>query len=418
MRAQRRRHSTSGRGRLRAVAVVALVAAAYAPPNSVHTVADQKTQLAWQASWRNAPQPPIASGPSHDGFTNQTVRMIVHPTAGGQAVRVRLSNLYGTAPLQVGKVAVAEQDTGPTAVASTQRVVTFDGSGSITIPAGGETLSDAVPFETRAGRNLLVSLYLTGSTGPTTWHNKAQATSYISGPGDWTTEPGGSPFQSITPSWFFLDGLDVLTHPLAGTIVAFGDSITDGAYSTIDADHTYVDWLARRLGDYAVLNEGIGGNEVLADTPGGGQSALMRFQRDALEQPGLTDVIFLEGVNDIGANATVQQLIDGMTQIIDQAHAHCLRIVGGTITPFKNSVYYTDDHEKTREAVNQWIRTSGQFDAVADFDKALRDKSDPLVIDPRYHTVGDLHPNDAGYKAMAAAVNVPKPETGPSCTPD
>ncbi|GIH14880.1 SGNH/GDSL hydrolase family protein [Rugosimonospora africana] len=413
----------NGRHSLRVAAVVAVVAAAIAGSGSTDAVAGQDPAPAgpgsgWQASWRTAPQPPIATGPSHDGFTGQTVRMVIHPTAGGQAVRVRLSNLYGTAPLQVAKVAVATQDTGPTAVAKTQRVVTFDGSDSATIPAGGETVSDAVPFATRAGKNLLVSLYLTGPTGPTTWHNKAQATSYISSPGDWTTEPGGSPYQSITPSWFFLDGLDVLTHPLARTIVAFGDSITDGAYSTIDADRTYPDWLARRLGDYAVLNEGIGGNQILTDTQGGGPSALHRIQRDAFEQPGVTDVIFLEGVNDIGANATAQQLIDGMTQIVDQAHARCLRIIGGTITPFKNSVYYTDEHEKTREAVNAWIRTSGQFDGVADFDKALRDGTDPLVIDPRYHTVGDLHPNDAGYKAMAAAVNVPKPATGPGCTHD
>lgn len=406
----------NGKNVVRAAAVVAVAAAAIAGPSSTEAVAGQDPVSGWQASWRTAPQPPIASGPSHDGFTGQTVRMIIHPTVGGRAVRLRVSNLYGTAPLQVGKVAVAEQDTGPTAVASTQRVVTFDGSGSLTIPAGGETVSDAVPLQTRAGKNLLVSIYLTGTTGPTTWHNKAQATSYISSPGDWTTEPGGSPYQSITPSWFFLDGLDVLTHPVAGTVVAFGDSITDGAYSTIDADHTYVDWLARRLGDHAVLNEGIGGNEILADTPGGGQSALNRFQRDALEQPGVTDVIFLEGVNDIGANATAQQLIDGMTQIINEAHAHCVRIIGGTITPFKNSVYYTDDHEKIRETVNQWIRTSGQFDGVADFDKALRDRADPLVIDPRYHTVGDLHPNDVGYKAMAAAVNLSSLRTGASCT--
>lgn len=403
---------------LRAAAVLALAVAAIAGQSPTNAVAGQDPASGWHASWRTAPQPPLASGPSHDGLTGQTVRMIIHPTVGGRAVRVQLSNLYGTTPLQVGRVAVAQQDTGPAAVARTQRVVTFGPSPSLTIPAGDQAVSDAVPLEVRAGRNLLVSLYLPGATGPTTWHNKAQATSYISSPGDWTTEPGGSPYQGITPSWFFLDGLDVLARPLAGTIVAFGDSITDGAYSTIDADHTYVDWLAHRLGDYAVLNEGIGGNRILTDTPGGGQSALHRIQRDAFEQPGVTDVILLEGVNDIGANATAQQLIDGMTQIVDRAHARCLRIIGGTVTPFKNSVYDTDEHERTREAVNQWIRTSGKFDGVADFDKALRDSADPLVIDPRYHTVGDLHPNDAGYKAMAAAVTLPRPGSGPSCTHD
>ena len=398
----------------RAAAVVAVCAMAVAVPSSTYavveaesaTVAGQGNGLGWQASWRSAPQPPLASGPSHDGFANQTVRMVVYPTVGGQAVRVRLSNLYGTAPLRVGKVAVAEQDSGPTVIADTQRVLTFDGGESATIAAGTETVSDAVSLQTHAGRNVVVSLYLTAGTGPTTWHNKAQATSYISSPGDWATEAGGSPYQSITPSWFFLDGLDVLTHPLRGTVVAFGDSITDGAYSTIDANHTYVDWLSRRLGDYAILNEGIGGNQILTDTLSGGESALHRFQRDVIEQPGVTDVIFLEGVNDIGGGATEQQLVDAMTRLIDEAHAHGLRVIGGTITPFKNSVYDTAAHEQTREAVNRWIRTSGRFDGVADFDQALRDPADPLVIDPRYHTVGDLHPNDAGYKAMADAVNL------------
>lgn len=403
---------------LRAAAVTAACAAAIVAPNSTHASADPQTRSAWQASWRTAPQPPVASGPSHDGFTNQTLRMIINPTIGGQAVRVRVSNLYGAAPLQVGKVTVANQDSGPTVAPNTQHPVTFGGSGSITIPAGVEAVSDAVPLPVRADKNLAISLYLTGNTGPATWHNKAQTTSYISSPGDWANEPGGSPYQSITSSWFFLDGLDVLTQPLRGTVVAFGDSITDGAYSTIDADHTYSDWLARRADDVAVLNEGIGGNQILADNAAGGQSALARFRRDAIEQPGVTEVVFLEGVNDIGANATTEQIIAAMTQIINQAHAGCLRIIGGTITPFKNSVYYSDDHEKTREAVNQWIRTSGQFDGVADFDRALRDPADPLVIDPRYHTVGDLHPNDRGYQVMADTVDLSNLTGTASCPVD
>ncbi|MGI8880195.1 MAG: SGNH/GDSL hydrolase family protein [Jatrophihabitans sp.] len=388
---------------MRVLLAISVIAAAI--PISAFAAVKHETASTWQPAWRTAPQPPVASGPSHDGFTNQTIRMVVHPTVSGQSVRVRVSNRYGTSVLHVGKVAVAEQDVGPTVHERTQRVVTFGQSQAITISAGAEAVSDAVAFRARKGTNLVISLYVTGPTGPTTWHNKAQTTSYISGPGDWATEPGGSPFQSITPSWFFLDGVDVLSRPLAGTVIAFGDSITDGAYSTIDAAHTYVDWLARRFDDRAVLNEGIGGNQLLADTVGGGESALHRFQRDVIDQPGASTVILLEGVNDIGANATAQQIIDGMLQIIAMAHAHCLSIVGGTITPFKNSVYDTPDHEQTRQSVNQWIRTTGQFDRVVDFDKTLRDPADPLVIAARYHTVGDLHPNDVGYKAMADAVN-------------
>jgi lysophospholipase L1-like esterase len=403
--------------RLRVAAVVAVCAAAVAIPVATYASTDNATASSWQPSWRTAPQQPVASGLSHDGFTNQTVRMIVRPTVGGPALRVRLSNLYGTTPLSVGPVAVAEQDVGPTVVAHTQRVVTFAHSESTTVAAGTEAVSDPVSFRTRAGRNLVVSVYLTGPTGPATWHNKAQTTSYISSPGDWATEPGGSPYQSITPSWFYLDGVDVLARPPAGTVVAFGDSITDGSYSTMDADSTYPDWLARRAGNYAVLNEGVGGNRILTDTPGGGESALHRFERDVLDQ-GASAVVFLEGVNDIGANATAQQVVDGLTQLIDEAHAHCVRIIGGTITPFENSVYDTPEHEQIRESVNQWIRTSGQFDGVADFDRALRDPADARRIDPRYHTVGDLHPNDVGYRVMADTVDLAQLENGDTCPHD
>jgi lysophospholipase L1-like esterase len=371
--------------------------------------------LRWQASWRAAPQPPIATGPSQDGMANETIRMIVHPTAGGQELRVRLSNAYGTGALDVGAVAVGVQQAGPTVIPDTQQTVTFAGSDSVTIPAGAEAVSDPVRMQVQEGRDLAISIYLPEATGPTTWHRLAQATTYISTSGNWVTEPGGSPYQSITSSWFFLDGVDVLTQPLAGTIVAFGDSITDGAYSTLDADDTYPDWLARRARSYAVLNEGIGGNEILADTPAGGESALHRFERDAINQLGVTGIIFLEGVNDIGAGASAQQLIDAMSQLIAQAHAACITIIGGTITPFENSVDYSAANEQTREAVNQWIRTSGQFDGVADFDKALRDPANPLVINPRYHTVGDLHPNDLGYQVMAGTINLALLHARPGC---
>ncbi|HEY3505250.1 MAG TPA: SGNH/GDSL hydrolase family protein [Actinocatenispora sp.] len=386
--------------------VVAVPLAASAALDHDRPAATSGRQV-WQAAWRTAPQPPVVSGPSHDGFTRQTVRMVVRPTVSGPAVRIRLSNRYGATALPVGRVAVAEQDAGPTVLLRTQRVATFGGAEALAIPAGDDAVSDPLPVRARAGDNLVVSVYLAGATGPATWHAKAQTTSYVSGAGDWATEPGGSPYQGITPSWFFLDGVDVLSRPVAGTVVAFGDSITDGAYSTIDAAHTYPDRLAGRLTGYAVLNEGIGGNTILTDTAGGGESALHRFQRDVVEQPGVTAVVFLEGVNDIGAGATAPQLVAGMTRLVALAHEHCLRIVGGTITPFRGSVYDTPEHEQTRQAVNRWIRTSGRFDAVADFDRALRDPADPLQLAPRYHTVGDLHPNDLGYQVMANTVGRP-----------
>lgn len=399
-----------------AAAVVASTVADHVPGSRRAAAHAGPAQTVWQATWRAAPQPPLATGPSHDGLTNETVRMIVHTTVGGQAVRVRVSNAYGTQPLHLGAVTVAEQEQGP--VTRAQHPVTFAGQQTVDVPAGAEAASDPVPLPTRGNENLAVSLYLPKATGPATWHTKAQSTTYLSNAGDWAAEPGGSPYQDITTSWFFLDGVDVLARPVRGTVVAFGDSITDGSYSTLDADATYPEQLARRLRDYAVLNEGIGGNEVLTDSPGGGAAAVHRFARDVLDQPGVTDVVFLEGVNDIGRDhASADQLIAAMKDLIEQAHARCLTVVGGTITPFANSVYDTDAHQQARETVNTWIRDSGAFDAVADFDQALRDPADPLVIDPRYHTVGDLHPNDRGYQVMAEVAAGALLKARPGCAP-
>jgi lysophospholipase L1-like esterase len=363
--------------------------------------------LPWSAAWRAAPTLPDASGPSHDGIGNQTVRMNVWPTVGGQMLRVRLSNAYGSAPLTLANVTVADPQAGSTVDARSLHHVTFGGAQSVTIPVGQEVVSDPVSMTVHRHRSIAVSVFAPNPTGPTTWHYEAETTSYISTPGDWTSEPGGSPFQTIVPSWFFLDGVDVVQRHLGGTVVAFGDSITDGHYSTIDAQGTWPDWLSRRLPDSSVLNEGIGGNRILSDTTGvAGVSALHRFQRDALDQLGATSIVFLEGINDIGsANATADELIAGMKTLIHEAHAAGLTIVGGTLTPFEGASYYTPAGEQQREAVNRWIRTSGAFDAVADFDRAVRDPRDPLRLDPRYDTGGGhLHPNDLGYEAMADAI--------------
>jgi lysophospholipase L1-like esterase len=385
------------------VGVVPALTATHSRP-AASTAADRTGGSArWQAAWRTAPQAPLATGPSHDGFTDTTIRMVVAPSATGSAVRVRLSNAYGTTSLTVGAVSVAEQQAGPVA-AGAPHAITFDGQATTTIPTGTEAVSDPVSLPVRRGHKLIVSVFLPGPTGPVTWHQFAQGTNYVGASGNWTAEPGGSPYQSIASSWFFLDGVDALGPPPAGTVVAFGDSITDGRYSTLDAGNTYPEQLARRLGNRPVLNEGIGGNQLLAATPSGGDAGVLRFGRDAVEQPGVTDIVVLEGVNDIGAGATAAQLIDALSRLVQQAHARCIRIIGATITPFRNSVYDTPAHEQTREAVNAWIRTSGVFDAVADFDRALQDPADPLQLDPRYHTVGDLHPNDVGYRVMADTV--------------
>ncbi len=384
--------------------------------STAHTTDNTPSAMRWHGTWRAAPQQPFPSGTSHAGMKNQTVRMVVHSSVGGSALRVRLSNAYGTRPVLIGKVDVASHQTGPVTVANTDHMVTFNGRKSVMIPVGQEVVSDPVQMSVRDEQDLVVSVFLPKATGPTTWHFEAESTTYTSTPGDWTAEAGGSPYQTEIPSWFYLDGIDVMRRPLKGTVLAFGDSITDGHFSTIDANGRWPDWLARRISpgqQFSVLDEGIGGNRVLTDSPTAGESALHRFHRDMLNQIGVSDVIFLEGINDIGVGNTTgpyvsaDQLAAGMKKIIAEAHARDLKVFGGTVTPFQGAAYYTAAGEAEREAVNKWIRTSGAFDGVIDFDAAVRDPNHPLRLNPLYDTGGGhLHPNDLGYKAMADAINL------------
>jgi lysophospholipase L1-like esterase len=396
-----------------AAAVTALLVvipiAAQAPASTAPTVVAAKAAgNAWTAAWRNAVQQPFTTGTSSAGFDDQTVRMVIHSDVTGDALRIRLSNAYGTQPVMVGAASVAKQTSGPDIAAGSRRTVTFSRSGTVTIPIGQEVVSDPVNLNVTRGEDLVVSLFFPVATGPASWHNEAEATTYVSQPGDWTAQPGGSPFQALVPSWFFLDGVDVRGSTVHGTVVAFGDSITDGHFSTIDANGRWPDWLARRTSTHSVINEGIGGNQILKDVPTSGVSALNRVDRDVIDQLGVTDVILLEGINDIqSSDAAAAQVIAGMEQIIAKAHAACLTIVGGTLTPFQGSANYTPARELVREAVNHWVRTSGAFDGVVDFDKAVRDPDNPLELNPKYDSGGGhLHPNDLGYEAMGDAVNL------------
>lgn len=377
-----------------------------APGRQVVTAA--QADNAWTAAWRNAVQQPFTTGPSGTGFSDQTVRMVIHSDATGDSLRIRLSNAYGTQPIMVGSASVARHTAGPDIAAASRRTVTFARQDSVTIPVGQEIVSDTVELKVTRGEDLVVSLFFPVATGPASWHNEAEAMTYVSQPGDWTAQPGGSPFQTPVPSWFFLDGVDVRASTTHGTVVAFGDSITDGHFSTIDGNGRWPDWLARRTSRFSVVNEGIGGNQILKDVPTSGVSALNRVDRDVIDQLGVTDVIFLEGINDIqSSDATAAQVIDGMKQIITKAHAACLNIVGGTLTPFQGSGNYTPARELVREAVNRWVRTSGAFDGVVDFDKAVRDPNNPLELKPEFDSGGGhLHPNDLGYQAMGNAINL------------
>jgi lysophospholipase L1-like esterase len=378
--------------------------------------------------------PPVApppgqtfAPPPYIHFTNQTLRQIVHTSIGGSKARVVLSNAYGTAPLTVGAAYIALRDKDAAIQTASGRPLTFSGKPTITIPANAVMYSDPVNLAVPQMSDLAIDLYLPGTTNTSatlTMHGGAFQTSYISETGNYA---GQATFPQVgtTRSWFVLSRVDVAAPDATGAIVAFGDSITDGAQSTADTNNRWPDHLARRLlaqgTKMGVLNAGIGGNRVLneaavpagvdARAVGAGINALARFERHVLSLPGVTDVIVLEGINDIGnarenPTPTAEDLIAGHKQLIEQAHARGLRIFGATLTPFWGAAYYTEVGEAKRQALNDWIRTSKAYDGVIDFDKATRDPSDPKKLLGQYDSCDYLHPSDAGYKAMGEAIDL------------
>lgn len=353
-------------------------------------------------------------------FNDQTIRMIVHPSLSGSSVRIHLSNLRSTTPLRVGHVSIAYQSNAATAAAGSLHTVTVSRTTSFTLAAGTEAFSDPIPMQVKAGQNLLISLYLPNKTSSATWHSDAFDTIYLSdtSTGDHTNDTDGGSYTRTTTSWYYLSGVDVLASNHS-TIVAFGDSITDGYNTPKGAYARWPDDLARRLADsrhpIAVVDAGLGGNRVLTDAPNiwQGISAIKRFAHDALDLPGVKTVILVEGINDIGNDAgpngaplTAQDLIDGYKHLIKQAHDVGVRIIGGTLLPNHSANYYTESHEAIRQACNQWIRTSGAFDGVIDFDQAMRDPAYPTSLRPSYDSGDHLHPNAAGMQAMANAIDL------------
>jgi lysophospholipase L1-like esterase len=266
--------------------------------------------------------------------------------------------------------------------------------------------------------NLAISVYLPGPTGPITWHATGRQTLYVAD-GDQAADPGGASFEArtTTPAWYVIDGVEVAaTSADQAAIVTFGDSITDGTNSTQDANNRWPDFLARRLAarpgnTLSVIDEGIAGNRVVSDTPTY-VNALARLDRDVLAQAGVKYVTLLEGINDIGqtclgnANASADDLIAGYRQLISQVHQHGLKIFGATMTPFEGAAYFCDEGEAKRTQVNTWIRSSGEFDGVIDFDQATRDPGHPTVFRADFDSGDHLHPNDAGYQAMANAIDL------------
>jgi lysophospholipase L1-like esterase len=355
-----------------------------------------------------APPPPV-------NFKNQTLRQIVHTSLGGDRVRVVLSNAFGTLPLEIGAAHVALRDKDAAIQPKSDRALTFGGKPATMIAAGGVVLSDPVSLTLPAVSDLVVDLYLPGDTAatssPLTTHQGASQTNYISAEGN---HAGEADFADAakTQSWFFVARVEVAA-PNAAAVVAFGDSITDGARSTANTNNRWPDELARRLAaqkiPLGVLNQGISGNRVLCD--GAGVSALARFDRDVLVQPGAKYVVVLESINDIGigrnsAVPSADDLIAAHRQLIERAHSHGLTIYGATLTPFDGAAYFTTEGEAKRQAVNAFIRSGKAYDGVIDFDAAVRDPMAPSKILMKFNPGDNLHMNDAGYQAMAAAIDL------------
>jgi lysophospholipase L1-like esterase len=340
-------------------------------------------------------------------ITNQTVRDIVRTSIGGSDLRVKLSNVFGSQPVTFGDVSVGVVQSGAALVPGSSQEVTFSGNKSVTVPAGAEVLSDPLPGNVPAQSNLAVSIFVQGASGTVTGHNLATQINFVSTDGDHAGEDAATAFTTTISWWYYLDGLFVNEPKNVGTVVALGDSITDGFRSTVGADNRWPDFLARRLltkpasQQYGVLNEGISGNKILTD--GAGVSALNRFDRDVLAQPNAKTIIFLEGINDLSGGATADQVIAGDRQLIARAHAANRCIIGATLTPFGTS---SANEQAEVITVNNFIRSSGEFDSVVDFNKAIADPSDPNRILPAFDSGDGLHPNDAGYQAMANAINL------------
>lgn len=384
-------------------------------------------QTHWVATWADAASPqlptPSERAKAHLELENQTIREIVHTSIGGSSIRIRLSNAFGTEPVQIGAVHAAICGEGSKIIAGSDRPVTFSGKSSFTIPANAPLLSDLVGLKVPAASNLCISLYLPGKTVAAGIHYAAQQNNYIAA-GNVTTAENLANATTIT-SWLFLAGVDVTAPSSSGTIIAFGDSITDGAASTDDANRRWPNILADRLlaanSNVAVVDAGIGGNRILHDAISPvvfGVNALARFDRDALSEPGARYIIVLEGINDLGHAGTsaplseavsADDLIAGLKQMIERAHEHQIKIIGATLTPFEGTVfkgYYTPEKEKQRERLNDWIRSSGAFDGVIDFEKAVADPANPMHMLPKYDSGDHLHPNDAGYKAMGESIDL------------
>jgi lysophospholipase L1-like esterase len=371
----------------------------------------------WVGTWATSPMLVENTFAMHD-FSGMTLREIVHVSAGGEQIRVRFTNEFGKDPLVLNDVHVAVSAGGEAIKDGTDHALTFGGEKTARIAAGAVEYSDPVTMTLAPMSDLAVSFYLPQQVmRQETFHDFADQDNFmVSGDvAGAATLTDAKKFES----WYFLDGVDVAWTKGARAIVTLGDSITDGALSTRNANRRWPDVLAARLqqehgmAQVGVLNEGIGGNRVLND--GYGPNVLARLDRDVLAQSGAKAVIVLESINDIGRfhrmmgpedDVTAADLEQGLKQIADTAHEHGMKAFGATLTPYGGAGYWSDKGEQVREAVNNWIRTSGTFDGVVDFDKLTQDPANPTHFNPAYDSGDHLHPNDAGYKAMGEGIDL------------
>ena len=372
----------------------------------------------WVGTWTAAPAPSVAGQP----LSNHTLRLTPRISLGGETLRVRISNAYGAGNLQVGAATVGLRERGPAAVPDTLRGLTFGGAGEAVVAAGAYIVSDPVSLEAPSLADLVVSVFLPQDI-PTDFQltgRYARQTNYISPPGNFASE-AIMPVGKLTDEWFFVHGIDVLATAETGGIVALGDSLTDANISTHDTFSRWPDQLARRLAarndgrPFGIMNQGLGGNRILYDLRG--DSGLRRFDRDVLAQPGVTHAVVMLGTNDLrnrpglpAQEGDAERMVAGLKQMALWSQARGVKLIAATLTPFGNETFmanaWNPEREKQRAAFNSWIRNTDLLEGVADFDAALRDPDNPLVMLPKYDCGDGLHPSDLGYCVMGDEIDL------------
>ncbi|MBW1603159.1 SGNH/GDSL hydrolase family protein [Streptomyces sp. JJ66] len=377
----------------------------------------------WVGTWATAPAATEPTGGEDgqraaSGYPDTSLRNVIHTSVGGSAARVRLSNVFGTEPLTIthASLALAAAPSAPAAAPGSMRPLTFGTHRTVTLAPGQHVTSDPVRLRVPAATDLLVTLYSPDPSGPATYHPFARQTSYLA-TGNHTEDVTGAPYTEETTSWRHVTGVDVWSTQATGAVVALGDSLTDGITSSVGANRRWTDFLATRLRTepgtphHSVLNAGISGNRILldapADRPGNGPSALHRLERDVLSRTGVRTVVLQLGLNDMGKQpqqTDPAELVRGLEELARRAQAHGIRAVGTTITPFGGHSAHTPQLERVRQQANTALRTSETFDAVIDFDTALRDPEHPDRLLPVYDSGDHIHPNDNGFRAMSDAI--------------